>query len=168
MSADEGSRVLFEHRGSVDHTVVHRLLATAESACMADQEPVSLRKRLFNVLVEGLENVLHHGHGPFRDSTFATLLVGPQGYRMMMGNVLPHAQAQGLVERVLSLNGMDDGTLKQEYLRTMVNDARSDKGGAGLGLLTMARKSMRPILARARRIHDEASLFVVELFVPRS
>jgi len=166
--AGPGAIVVFEHRGEVDHSVVERLLAMAESASLAANDAVSLRKRLFNVLVEGLENIHHHVEETSRASAFAMLTDTPKGYRLVLGNNMPVAMGALLGHRVGILNEMDDADLKEHYLKLLANEGRTERGGAGLGLLTMARKSSRPILAHIRPDRDGTVFFALELTVSRS
>ena len=46
-----------------------------------------------------------------------------------------------LVQRIDLLNAMDELELKQAYKKTLREGSFSDKGGAGLGLIEIARKS---------------------------
>lgn len=166
--AGSGHRPVFAHFGRVDHTVVERLLAEAESASLSVGDAVSVRKRLFNVLVEGLENVRVHAGEQFEDTAFALLVDAGDGYRLAFGNALPLAMAAMLSHRMEVLNSMEEADLKQHFMLMLGNDARTERGGAGLGLLTMARKSHRPMLVRTLPLNEGTAYFVMELAVLRS
>lgn len=163
----EGYRQVFAHCGRVDHSVVERLLAEAESASLAAGDAVSVRKRLFNVLVEGLENVHVHAGEQFSETAFALLVDAGDGYRLAFGNALPMATAALLSHRVEILNSMEEADLKQHFMLMLGNNARTERGGAGLGLLTMARKSHRPMVVRTLPLNEGAAYFVMELAVMR-
>jgi len=163
----EGHRQVFAHCGRVDHSVVERLLAEAESASLAAGDAVSVRKRLFNVLVEGLENVHVHAGEQFGETAFALLVDAGDGYRLAFGNALPMATAALLSHRVEVLNSMEEADLKQHFMLMLGNNARTERGGAGLGLLTMARKSHRPMVVRTLPLNEGANYFVMELAVMR-
>src|SRR5436190_19330658 len=81
-----GCVMVFEHQGSMDHGAVESLLAAAEGASLSAGDPVALRKRLFTVLVEGLDNMRLHAGDDHRESAFAVLVGTPTGYRLLMGN----------------------------------------------------------------------------------
>jgi len=168
LKEEVGSAVVFEHQGPLDHTVVETLLATAEEASLAARDAVALRKRLFNVLVEGLDNMRLHAGDDHRESAFAMLVDTPSGYRLLMGNALPVATAALLAHRVGILNEMDEADLREYYMKLLSNDARTERGGAGLGLLTMARKSARPMLARTLPRDVGSAYFALELAVLRT
>jgi len=163
----EGAGVIFDHRGAVDQETLRELLSKAESASIGAGDGVALRKRLFNVLVEGLENVHRHAQGDERSTSFAVLLDHAEGYRLLMGNALPAATAVLLAQRVEVLNQMDEADLREHFLKLLANDGRTDNGGAGLGLITMARKSARPMVAHVLRRDERSAYFALELAVLR-
>ncbi len=118
-----------------------------------------------NVLVEALENVHHHSLGSHREAAFALLVRDAKGFRLAFGNAVPLAMAALITHRVGILNEMDEADLKEHYLKLLSNSARSEHGGAGLGLLTMARKSTKPIVVRTTKMCPEAAFLTMELRV---
>jgi hypothetical protein len=67
---------------------------------------------------------------------------GEEGYYWTsVGNVVDDTAKNLLMERIDELNGMDAMELKKAYKQTLREGSFSDKGGAGLGLIEIARKS---------------------------
>jgi len=165
LSTESGVKVVFDHRGPVDHSVVEQAIAITEASSLAAGDPGTLRKRLVNVLVEAMENVHHHVDLLHRSSTFVLLLRTNAGYRLVLGNTLPVTTAALLLHRVEMLNEMDPEGLKVHYLALLANAGRTERGGAGLGLVTMARRCNRPLLARTYPIDRETAFFCLELNV---
>ncbi len=161
------AHVLFAHIGPVEHATVQRLVELAERSAVLGHDPVATRKRLINVLVEGLENLGHHAHPTARDTSMALLVADPQAYHIALGNALPYATAALLTHRMGLLNEMSEEDLKGTYMRLLGNEARSAHGGAGLGLLTIARKCRRPILAHTTPLDDQLAYMRQEIVVPR-
>ncbi len=159
------ARVVMAYFGPIDHPKVEQLIAEAEAASLAMEEAMPTRKRMMNVLVEGLENVHHHSLPSHRDASFALLVRDDNGYRISFGNTVPLAMAALITHRVGIINEMDEADLKEHYLKLLSNSARSEHGGAGLGLLTMARKSTKPIVVRTARLCTEAAFLTLELKV---
>lgn len=160
--------VVFVHHGPMDPATLHILLTRAEEASLAAGDGVGLRKRLFNVLVEGLENMQRHTMDPHLDSGIAVLVDRGDGYRLLLGNALPVASAALLVHRVGVLNEMEEVDLKEYFLKLLANDGRTDRGGAGLGLITMARKSAKPMLVHSVPKDEHTAYFALEIAVLRS
>ena len=151
--------------GAMDHAVVQDLLAKAENASMGAEDATAPRKRMMNVLVEGLENIVHHSLPSHQAAAFVLLVRDERGYRLSFGNAVPLAMAALITHRIGILNEMDEADLKEHYLKLLSNSARSEHGGAGLGLLTMARKSTKPINVRTARLCPEAAFLIIELRV---
>lgn len=163
--SQEGGDLVFEHRGVLDQALLDSLLMRAETASLKAGENVALRKRLFNVLVEALENLHRHAAPEHRDSMFAVLVRREGGYRLMIGNALPLATAALLVHRITVLNEMGEVDLKEHFLRLLATDGRTHNGGAGLGLVTMARKSTRPMVVHTLPKDVHNAFFALELTV---
>jgi hypothetical protein len=155
--------VVFHHEGPVDHLRLEQLIELAEARSMAAMDGVSLRKRLINVLVEGLENVHRHTPPEMADTGFALLVRRGEGYRIVLGNALPAVSAALLAHRVEILNAMDEADLREHYLKLLANTGRTERGGAGLGLLTMARKSTRPMVMHSTARDGSTMHIAIEL-----
>lgn len=162
---DPLAETVFAFNGVIDHDRMAHLLDEAESAALEAGAPTPARKRLVNVLMEALENVCHHGATAQREMSFALLVRDRAGYRFELGNAVPLVTAALLTHRVNILNEMDAADLKDHYVKLLSNDNRSAHGGAGLGLLTMARKSARPLSARSLRLDEHTALFALGLRV---
>jgi len=161
--AGSAGEVIFAYCGTLDRPLLEELLARAEHQSLAANDPTPLRKRLYNVLVEGLENVHRHTPPELSDSGFALLVREGSTYRIALGNALPLAAATLLTHRVEILNDMDDADLREHYLKLLANEGRTERGGAGLGLLTMARKTARPMVARTIPRDQITAYVAVEL-----
>ena len=97
----------------------------------------------------------------------ALLVDAADGYRFAMGNAMPCVTATAIEHRIGLLNEMDGAELKEQYLKLLANDARSEHGGAGLGLFTMARRSDRPMVVNAAVLDPSLAYLCLELKVAR-
>jgi hypothetical protein len=145
--ADSDAKIVFQYCGDMDHDLAQALIRRAEHRSIEVADNSVVRKRLFSILVECLENVIRHGDEQGRGSAFAMLLRTGDHYRVLVGNAVPVAIAAVVTTRVEILNDMDTDTLKRQHMAVLSNSARTEGGGAGLGLFTMARKSTRPMRA---------------------
>jgi hypothetical protein len=71
-----------------------------------------------------------------------------KGYLLATGNAVPPATATLLTHRMGILNQMDPQDLREHFLKLLANNSRTQEGGSGLGLLAIARRSTRPMVAR--------------------
>jgi hypothetical protein len=158
--------LVFDHEGRVEGGEVQLLLGQAESHSLAIGDVVSVRKRLFSVLVEGLENMHRHAHDQDGNAA-AALADDPEGYTIYMGNTVPVMLAAMMEHRIGLLNEMDDGSLKEHYLRLLSNEGRTERGGAGIGLFTMARKCSRPMRMHVMPLNEQLACMVLQIRVAR-
>lgn len=142
-------------------------MAQAEAYSIESADSVVLRKRLFNVMVEGLDNLTLHTEPAERMSCFATLLDVGSGYRLFLGNTVPVTTAEMLARRVQLLSEMSDADLKEHFLMLLANDGRTERGGAGLGLVTMARKSGNSLTAHVLPLDAGHARLVMEMVLNR-
>ncbi len=159
--------VLWEFTGLLTRQELETALFRVEALCMAANEALPVRKRVVSVLVEGLENILHHSGR--EQVAFGSVLVACTGdsYRIVLVNQLDPASAALLQHRIHVLNTMHAVLLKEHYLELLTNGRRSAKGGAGLGLLIMARLSSRPMRVSVTCTGTDKALLCLDLAVAR-
>lgn len=164
---DAGVSVVFHHSGGIDHGTLQSLVDRAEAWSLEAGDSVVTRKRLLNVLVEALENLRVHAPTEFIATVFARLHADGGCYRLYVGNAVHSATAEALEHRIEVLNAMDDAELKAHFLRLLSHDARTERGGAGLGLITMARKARRPLLLSTFPRDDSTRYLLLQAHVLR-
>lgn len=155
--------LVFVHQGELDRPELERLAELSETHCMRSSVGVSTRKRLVNLMVEGLENIRHHTPGDLADTAFALLVFESGSYRLIFGNAAPQVIVASLSHRIGILNEMDEVDLREHHLKLLANEGRTERGGAGLGLLTMVRKSSGPVLTHAFPRDNETAFLALEL-----
>ena len=64
---------------------------------------------------------------------------------MSFSNLISNHKTDSIIEAINRLNNEDQAGVKQIYLKTLTNGEISEKGGAGLGIITMAMKSKNEI-----------------------
>ncbi|MBX2973834.1 MAG: hypothetical protein KF797_12085 [Flavobacteriales bacterium] len=158
-----GGTVVFTHIGLLDRAELDRLMDLSGSHCISSAVGVAMRKRLVNLVVEGLENIRRHTPDALAHTAFAQLVFESGGYRLVFGNAAPQVIVTALSHRIGILNEMDEADLREHHLKLLANDGRTERGGAGLGLLTMVRKSNRPVVAHAIPRDSGTAFLALEL-----
>ena len=110
---------------------------------------VNLRKKVFNVMLECMQNLYHHsiendGLDAFEKDQRGGLIMAAKnddGYSVMTGNFVENENAGDLRERLEEVNSLSRGELKELYRFLLAEGGLSSKGGAGLGIVDIARKS---------------------------
>jgi hypothetical protein len=85
----------------------------------------------------------------------------------MTGNPIPKNHKEGLIDTLNLLNSKDKDGLKEMYKDIIKNSQISDKGGAGLGFVDMARKSGEKLEFLFAEMNEEYYFFCLKVNVPR-
>jgi 5'-deoxynucleotidase YfbR-like HD superfamily hydrolase len=110
-------------------------------------EPSKIKKKVYNILVEALQNLYHHldkqSNEPTKGYNTVIFMVGKEGddYSVFTGNYIKNENADKLKEKLDKINSLDKDELKAYYKEVLNNGKMSEKGGGGLGMIDIARKS---------------------------
>lgn len=133
----------------------------------------SISKKVSFVLVECFQNMLKHAENvggvnyyQHEDGMFAFKNT-PDAFVINSVNVIQNEDIHRLDSMVLQVNSLNESDLKQLYLNSLRNNTISEKGGAGLGLIEIARKSGQKILHKLELIDDQYSLFHQQITIKR-
>ena len=154
--------LMFAYRGEVTGDNSVSLLTLLE--CEMEFSDFSLlgRKRLFMFVLENLQNITRHGIT--RSEDVASLVVynkTADGYTVSTGNALRKSEVKDLRKNLEKINSLDPDKIREVY-RTMLQDTQiGKKGGAGLGLMEMARKTGNKLDYDFLPIDDRYSYFIL-------
>lgn len=175
--AQKGNLII-AHEGDISSELISDYLAKVEDSLLQMGENVKLSRKLYNILVEALQNLFHHLEIPpvdFLSSlnlpsgchyAFCTLVKEGNGnYKITSGNFIKNETTQFLKDRIEQLNYLSIDELKELYKRILNNDEFSAKGGGGLGFIEMARKSGNKFGFDFIKYDDVYSFFVLEVIV---
>ena len=165
------------HEGAITSEIITDFLSNVEdSLSNAGENPKKIRK-VYNILVEALQNLYHHQAIPPASFikemgldnskySFCTIVKGDNGtYKVTTGNFVRNLTAKSLKERIEQLNSLSQEELKSLYKIVLDNDEFSEKGGGGLGFIEMARKSGNKFGYEFEPYDDKYKFFVLEILV---
>ena len=149
--AMEQENILLSFKGMVTSDLLDSVLQIMESKMNYMEESPKTKKKVFNVLVECLQNLYHHidvpgGEVPQREtieSKSALFIIAREEdcFQIRTGNYVDSQSAEELTSKLEKINGMDREMLKAHYKEVLSAGDVSKKGTAGLGLIDIARKS---------------------------
>jgi hypothetical protein len=142
INAEGFTSVLLAHFGEINQDIVNSFTANVEEMMISAGDKKTVVKRVFSILVEGLQNILLHGgrmHG--EQSALVIVACNEQHYRIVLGNYTAAGDREKIVSYLEKLNAMEDAEVKEYYMEILSNGLLSSKGGAGLGFITMRIKS---------------------------
>lgn len=138
---------IFNYMGRVEEENVTDILKSIEQVLETRNESPKLYKKIFNILVELVQNLYHHGEVPSDfDVTydkFGVLILRDEGtqYRICAGNFIKIDGLRLIRDRIDQINTLSSTETQSLYRIILGNDQFSDKGGGGLGMVDIARKS---------------------------
>ncbi|NJM25386.1 MAG: hypothetical protein HC859_07765 [Bacteroidia bacterium] len=165
-------KLILVYQGDFTQETTKSILAMAERNLDSSGEDSSTKRKVFNVMVESLQNIVKHSDelvdGEVR-SHAAIFLIGKQSdqYTIMSGNPIRKANVEGLKSKLEHINSLDKDGLKDLYKEIIKNTTISDKGGAGLGFVDMARKSGEKLGFEFPEMASDYCFFCLRVSVPR-
>ena len=87
-------------------------------------------------------------------------------YYITSANLIKNSTIESLKSKIEKINTLNSESLKQYSRQVLDNGTFSSKGGAGLGLIEMARKSGRKFRYEFNQINDSYSIFYLHLSIP--
>lgn len=169
MDAFAGDRHTFLYCGQFLDAHTARLIALGEAAVGVNESSRSTRARLAFVLVEAYQNIIRHGSrkrgGGSKDPGQSMLLFRNREQSNVVStmNALPRNEANALVDALKDLDALDDKQLKSRYLETLQQKKRTQRGGAGLGLIEMTRRSGKALHHKLVELDDEQLRFSLSI-----
>ncbi|MBS0009909.1 MAG: SiaB family protein kinase [Bacteroidales bacterium] len=155
-------RLMFVYRGVVTNQNSEALLLLLEKEMEHSDFGFTGRKRLFMFVLESLQNVSRHIHS--MEHAGMSLVVyskDDSGYTVTTGNVINSAEEQELREQLVLLNSLEPKEIRALYRERLGSTTLSQKGGAGLGLIEMAKKTGNKLDFDFIRIDDELLYFIL-------
>jgi len=161
ISAGDDSSVIVHYSGDLNFGFANALTSRLERLLEEKIESKRVKKRFFSVFVEAIQNIRLHGEMDDSEHvhSIVTVFVKDQKLQAKFSNIIESRQARELADRYEEINLLDPKTLKERYMEIMMNGARSDKGGAGLGILTIVMRSKNPSPVSVRKLNDEYDIF---------
>jgi hypothetical protein len=141
--------VILAYKGSITSDLINDILETVEKKLEEANADSRLRKKIYNVLVESLQNLFHHiemvheGIEEELDPKFGILVIDRENeiYKVTTGNFVNSKRIKFLKEKIDKINSLTKDELKDMYKFILNHQRLSAKGGGGLGLVDIARKS---------------------------
>jgi len=164
--------LILVYQGDFTQESTKSILSMAERNLDSSGEDSSIKRKVFNVMVEALQNIVKHSDelidGQVR-SHAAIFLIGKEAnrYSIMSGNPVRKANVDKLTKNLEHINGLDKDGLKELYKEIIKNTTISEKGGAGLGFVDMARKSGGKLEFEFPAMNAEYCFFCLKVNVPR-
>jgi Family of unknown function (DUF6272) len=167
-----GNTILY-YKGNIDSDLINRVLDTVEENLVNVNEHSKLRKKVYNVLVESLQNLYHHVDKvpeDFEDQAsekYGILAINKVkgGYKITTGNFIRTENVNKLEEKIKRINRSSHEEITELYKFILNHQRISSKGGGGLGLVDIARKTGNKLEYNFKEYNDNSSFFYLNILV---
>ena len=137
--------IILVYEGEFTQEITKSVLSMAERNLESVGEAENIKKKVFKVMVECLQNICKHADDHVEEiiDPSAIFLIGRNDdeYAIFSGNTITKENRDFLDGKLGQINSLDKQGLKELYMEMIKSAKLSDKGGAGLGFVDMARKS---------------------------
>jgi hypothetical protein len=153
------------YEGEINHEIMKVFTSLTENGLKAEE--FKGQKKVFNVMVECLQNISKHsdciegikqeniGNGIFLISN------NDRELTIVTGNTLRKEKEAFLTEKIDYINSLNKEELRDYYKKVLKENTISDKGGAGLGFIDIARKTQNKLSYTFNPINDQFSFFIM-------
>jgi hypothetical protein len=143
--------VIVQHKGSITPELIGIILEKIENEINNRNEKSKLKKKVYNVMVEALQNLFHHservpeifkiGENEKKFVIFVLKKESEGSYSFTSGNFIRENRVKFLKDRIDQINYLTIDEMKILYQLILNNEEYSDKGGGGLGLVDIAKRT---------------------------
>jgi hypothetical protein len=125
------------------------------------------------VLVECLQNLYHHVDEAPEEvdvdekDRYGAVILSRDGsfYRISTGNFVKRERLNSIKDRIDQVNALSDQELKDAYRKILGNSEMTEKGGGGLGMLDIVRKTGNKLEYNFFQVDDDYIFFALDVYI---
>ncbi|MBK6264250.1 hypothetical protein JKA74_04315 [Marivirga sp. S37H4] len=164
----KSENLLLGYKGEITDNLTSSLLSLAESKLAMVEYNSRLKKKVFHILVEVLQNIYHNYNDMLKapdnyQEVFLMIVREDKSYNIVAGNYMQQAHIQKLKQRIDQVNAMDPESLRAKYRIKLDEGEFTEIGRAGLGIMDMVRKSGQPLEYDFLSVDKEYSFFSLKI-----
>ncbi len=162
---------VLSYEGVITPDVVNGILDKSESLMLEKGLSKKKVKRAYNAVVEGVQNLYHHSipepEGEDIENKFGAfcIRVKNEDVSVTMGNYVLFDKVSVLKDRMNQINVLEKDELKALYKKILSNLEFSEKGGGGLGMVDMAKRTGSKLHYSFFEFDEKYSFFELEINV---
>jgi hypothetical protein len=162
------SKISLSYFGAFSDEITNKLISISEFYLQHKSEIGKLKNKVSFLIAECFQNIVRHSdtienNGNISHSDFFQLNVLDDRIVLASCNLIMNEHIKHLENKLIQINSFKEDELKKLYTDLLKNGELSQKGGAGLGLIEMARKSGLPLKFKFNELANGTSQFFLSL-----
>jgi len=158
------NHIILSFKGEITSDIITMVLQIMESRLEAEEAKSSVKKKIFNILVECMQNLYHHAEAEEEGEittrkAMLEMYFDDSFYNIITGNYMKNEEVEKLKSRLDKVNSLSKDELRSFYREILDNNQISQKGGANLGMIDMARKSGEKLDYHFTKVNDNLTFF---------
>lgn len=145
------------------------MLSFTETKLTENDTELNIRKKVFSILVEIIENVAEHTAGKEAGQKYGmpllVLRLEDNIYKVSTGNLIANEKIDSLRNKLEKINSLDKNGIKELFTRSLNQQTKGSAGTGNLGLIDMARKSGEKLEFFFEEINSDYSYYILEVKV---
>jgi hypothetical protein len=155
--------------GHLTSGIGEEVLSLTEAKLTEEDIDSSLRRRVFNIMIEILENVSKYNPGKDAEKKFgmpvAIVRLEDGKFMLTTGNLILNSMVSELKDKLDNINSYDKESLKTLFYASLSAQSIDTDSTGNMGLISMARKSGSKLNYQFEKVNDLYSYFMLTVRV---
>ena len=164
----EKENIILSFKGDFNQDLVNAILILAEREPDVQSGGTVPRARVFSIMVECMQNIRKYGAvndgGNEMKPGIVLVCCDKNGYAIKTGNLVNNNEVASLKERLGKIHPLSKEELKTLHKNVLSETQLSEKSGAGLGLISMARKC-DSFSYKFQEINERINFYSLDIYV---
>ncbi len=159
---------ILAHFGPLSYEEIGFLLNRMTAYVDKQGMTITIKKKVYSAMVESLENIYKHQDIISSSNEYQpkfSLLLNEKEFSLFISNSLLNTKVEPLKEKLDRVNSLNKEGLKELYKLTILSGDVSPKGGAGLGIINIAKVSENKINYKFETINNQYSYFTINVII---
>lgn len=157
-------------RGDFSPAIVAGILDLAKTTLQEANDTLKIKAKIYYIMGESLQNIARHHSESFHNSPdkYSLFAIHRRNFKYFIttGNLIEVEDINTLKQKIDTINSMNYQDLRVYSRTTRSSNDFSEKGGAGLGLIEMAKRSGNKLEYDFKKIDDKHSYFYLNTEIP--
>lgn len=153
--------------GEFNHEIIKMFTNMAEDKMDRYSEEKTTRRKVYHAMIETLQNMNKHSDeiSDHKSVGKGLFFIGKKDdtYYIITSNKITEAKMENMREAIVEVNNSSKEELKEMYKQQLKEGSISDKGGAGLGLIDIARKTGEKIDYQFLPMEEDEWFFIFKV-----